>query len=173
MLAVGRLTVEKGFDCLIESFSTLAEKHADWVLVILGEGPLHAELQKEVLAKGLENRVHLPGRSGNIGEWYERANLYVMSSRFEGFPNALLEAMAYGVPAVSFDCDTGPRDIIRHDVDGLLVPKGDVAGFTAALDRLMSDAVLRRRFADQALQVRARFSVEQVAGMWESSFDVQ
>jgi glycosyltransferase involved in cell wall biosynthesis len=170
LLAVGRPDMGKGFDCLIESFNTLAQKYPGWDLVILGEGPLRAMLQAEAMAAKLDERVFLPGLAGNVGEWYERAELYVMSSRFEGFPNTLIEALAHGLPAVSFDCDTGPRDIIRHEVDGLLVPPGDVAGLTAALDRLMGDAGLRQQLAARAVEARTRFSMQRIAGMWEELF---
>ena len=171
LLAVGRLDAQKGFDWLIEAFSNLADKHPDWDLVILGEGSLRTTLEEQVRESGLEHRIFLPGRAGNIGEWYESADLYVMSSRFEGFPNTLVEAMAHGLAAVSFDCDTGPRDIIRHELDGLLVPPGNVAELTAALDRLMSDALTRQRFAERAVEVRERFSMERIAGMWEKLFE--
>jgi len=171
LLAVGRLEVQKGFDLLVDAFINLAKRYSDWDLVILGEGPQHAPLQDEVRAAGLEKRVLLPGRVGNVGEWYERADLYVLSSRFEGFPNALAEAMAHGLAAVSFDCETGSRDIIRHGVDGLLVPPGDVAGLTAALAHLMGIATLRRQFAKRAVEVRERFSMERIAGTWEELFE--
>lgn len=171
LLTVGRLEPQKGFDWLVEAFSNLTQKHPGWDLVILGEGSQRPLLQAQVQAAELEKHVFLPGRAGNVGEWYERADLYVMSSRFEGFPNTLVEAMAYGLPAVSFDCDTGPRDIIRHEVDGLLVPPGDVAGLAAALDWLMDDAALRKQFAERAVEVRERFSMKRIAGMWEELFE--
>lgn len=171
LLAVGRLDAQKGFDLLLEAFTDLAQRYPDWDMVILGEGPQRHALHAQVQAAGLEKRAFLPGRAGNVGDWYERADIYVMSSRFEGFPNALVEAMAYGLPAVSFDCDTGPRDIIHHEVDGLLVQPGDVAGLTNALDRLMGDAALRQRFSMRALDVRERFSMERIVGMWESLFE--
>jgi len=155
---------------LLEAFVTLARKYYNWNLVILGEGPERRALETQVQAFGLDGRVFLPGRVGNVGEWYERADVYVMSSRFEGFPNALAEAMAHGLPAVSFDCDTGPRDIIRPEVDGLLVLPGNVDALTAALDRLMDDAALRAQFAARAVEVRERFSMERIAGMWEELF---
>lgn len=139
-------------------------------MVILGEGPLRSALEAQVREAGLGNRVFLPSRAGNVGEWYERADLSVMSSRFEGFPNTLAEALAYGLPAVSFDCDTDPRDIIRQGVNGLLVPPGNVVGLTEALDQLMGDAALRQRFASRAVEVRARFSIVRIAGMWETFF---
>lgn len=171
LLAVGRLNTQKGFDWLIEGFYSLAHKHPNWVLVILGEGSLRPLLEKQVFESKLENCIFLPGRAGNINEWYEKANLFVMSSRFEGFPMTLVEAMAYGLPAVSFDCDTGPRDIIRHEVDGLLVRPGNVAELTAALDRLMSDDLLIERFSERAVEVRERFSRERIVAMWEKLFE--
>ncbi len=171
LLAVGRIDNQKGYDWLVDSFAKLAQKHPDWDLVIFGEGPQRPALQAQVQNVGMVKRVFLPGRAGNMGEWYERADLYVMSSRFEGFPNTLAEAMAHGLPAVSFDCDTGPRDIIRHEVNGLLVPIGDLAGLTAALDRLMSNSTLRQQFADRALDTRERFSMKKITDMWESLFD--
>jgi glycosyltransferase involved in cell wall biosynthesis len=171
LIAVGRLDVQKGFDWLVAAFSRLAERHPDWDMVILGEGDLRSTLEQQVKMAGLGARVFLPGRVGNVGDWYEHAELYVMSSRFEGFPNTLVEALAYGLPAVSFDCDTGPRDIIRHEVDGLLVAQGDVASLAAALDRLMSDADLRERFARRAVEARERFSMVRIANMWERLFE--
>jgi glycosyltransferase involved in cell wall biosynthesis len=116
-------------------------------------------------------RVFMPGIAGNIGEWYARADLFVMTSRFEGFPNALAEALAYGLPAVSFDCDTGPRDIIRDGVDGLLVPPGDASGLEQALDRVMGNRELRMHMAGMAIDARKRFSIDRIAGMWEALFE--
>jgi glycosyltransferase involved in cell wall biosynthesis len=165
------LESQKGFDWLIEAFSNLADEHSDWDLVILGEGPLRIALEEQVRDLDLERRILLPGRAGNMAEWYESADFYVMSSRFEGFPNTLAEAMAHGLAAVSFDCDTGPRDIIRDELDGLLVPPGDVTELTVALDLLMSDGLMRLRFAERAVEVKERFSMERIAGMWEKLFE--
>jgi glycosyltransferase involved in cell wall biosynthesis len=170
LLGVGRLSMEKNFAALIDVFSRLAPRHPTWDLVILGEGPMRDALHTQVQAAGLEQRVFLPGSVGNIGDWYERAALYAMSSHFEGFPNTLVEAMAYGLPAVSFDCDTGPRDIIRHDVDGFLVAPEDTKAMGAALDKLMADEQLRQEFSLRAIEARERFSMKKVSDMWEDLF---
>jgi glycosyltransferase involved in cell wall biosynthesis len=170
LLGVGRLNAEKNFSALVDVFAGLAHAHPEWDLVILGDGPEQEALQEQARSSGLEGRVFLPGRVGNVGDWYARASLYAMSSDFEGFPNTLVEAMAYGLPAISFDCDTGPRDIIRHDVDGLLVTPGDLQGMHSALGRLMGDARLRAEFAARACQARERFSMRKIAGMWEELF---
>ena len=105
-----------------------------------------------------------------MGDWYQCADVFVMSSRFEGFPNTLVEAMAYGLPVVSFDCDTGPRDIIRHKVDGLLVSPGDAQELTAALGLLMGNENLRMELAKRAPDVRSRFATDRIAEKWESLF---
>ena len=170
LLGVGRLSEEKNFSTLIAIFARLAPTHPDWDLVILGEGPQRAALAAQVRAGALAQRVFLPGSVGNIGDWYAQASLYAMSSHFEGFPNTLVEAMAHGVPAVSFDCDTGPRDIIRHGIDGLLVAPGDADGMASALDRLMCDAHARAGFAQRAVDARERFSMVKISRMWEAVF---
>jgi glycosyltransferase involved in cell wall biosynthesis len=170
LLAVGRMSEEKGFAGLIEAFASLAEKCSQWDLVILGDGPLRSVLAQQIQAVGLGGRVFIPGRAGNVGAWYERAALYVLSSRVEGFPNTLGEAMAHGCAAVSFDCDTGPRDLIRHEVDGLLVPPGDLAALALSLGRLMQDDALRAKLAARALEVRSRYSMPRVLGLWDELF---
>lgn len=168
LLAVGRLSEEKGFHLLIQCFQLLFEDYPDWRLVILGEGLERSNLESQVSDAGLAEFVSLPGRVGNVGQWYEAADLYVMSSRFEGFPNTLVEAMAHGLPAISFDCDTGPRDIIRHGVDGLLVKAGCVEALEAALRTLMGNHGLRIEFAEKATEVRCRYSSAMVVARWES-----
>jgi glycosyltransferase involved in cell wall biosynthesis len=171
LLAVGRLAPQKGFDLLIEAFASLPKRHPDWDLAIIGEGPERPQLELAISKRGLGPRVVLPGWAGNMPDWYRRAHLYAMSSRHEGFPNTLAEAMAHGLPAVSFDCDTGPGDIVRNGIDGFLAPKEDVPALVAALEQLMSDADLRDRFGSAAKEARDRFSMQRVAQMWESVFE--
>lgn len=172
VLGVGRLAPQKGFEFLIEAFARVAHNYHDWDLVILGEGPERRVLQLLIESRGITERVYLPGLVGNIGDWYARAQLYVMSSRFEGFPNTLVEALASGCPAVSFDCDTGPRDIIRHEMDGLLVPPGDVEALGAAMARLMENEMLRNLFSAAAVEARERFSIQRIGAMWDELLDV-
>jgi glycosyltransferase involved in cell wall biosynthesis len=167
LLAVGRLDRQKGFEVLIEVFARLAATAPDWELVIAGEGPERERLQEQIDHLGIGESVFLAGHVGNIGDWYQSADLYVLTSRFEGFPNVLVEALAHGVPAVSVDCDTGPRDILRPEIDGLLVPPQDDVALAAALSRLMSDGATRQAFAVRAAEARTRFSLELVCDAWE------
>lgn len=174
LLAVGRLSEQKGFDSLIAAFRSLAEPFPTWDLVVLGEGNLRSALESLRDAVGLHDRVYLPGRVGNIGEWYARADLYVMSSRFEGFPNTLMEAMAYGLPAVSFDCATGPAELIEDGVSGYLVPPAEGAGGLAErLTTLMNDDAKRRTLGQHAVAVRERFSEERIGAEWDRVLGVE
>ena len=170
LLAVGRLGPEKGFDLLLDAFASMVKDFPDWDLVILGKGPEREALEAKRTVLGLEGRVFMPGRAGNVGAWYERADLYVMTSRYEGFPNTLAEALAHGLPAVSIDCETGPRDILRHEIDGLLVPQDDHVALVESLLKMMKDESLRHYYATRAVEVRDRFAVERVAEMWEKLF---
>lgn len=170
VLAVGRLDQQKGFDILLVAFRTIADRMTEWDLVILGEGPERNALEMQVRKLGLMGRVHLPGWAGNLSDWYRRAELYALSSRFEGFPNTLLEAMVHGLPAVSFDCETGPRDIVRDEVDGLLVPLNAGAdGFATTLERIMTDDALRTQMACSAQTVRKRYSMENIEPLWSAA----
>ena len=170
ILAAGRLDPQKGFVHLIRAFDQLRCAGENWGLVILGEGPERAALESRVRALGLERRVFLPGQAGNMNEWYKRASLFVLSSLYEGFPNAVLEAMAAGVPVVSFDCNAGPRELIRHGVDGMLVPVGDETALAKSMGVLMHDERLRAEMAGHAIAVRERFSKERVLALWDEAF---
>lgn len=172
LLAVGRLHRDKGFDLLISAFARIARKHPDWDLVLLGEGPEREALQRQAAAAELTHRVSLPGRAGNVADWYACADLYVLSSRFEGFANTLVEAMAAGLPVVAFDCDTGPREIVRAGMDGVLVrPSGNAPVLALELSRLMGDERARRLLARHAVEARKRFSAERMQARWQSLFD--
>ena len=166
LLTVGRLSPEKGYDLLIKAFSQLSPQFPNWQLVIVGDGPQRDELQTQITDADLTTQVVLPGRCGNLTSWYESADLYVLTSRFEGFPNTVVEAMSHGVPVVSFDCITGPSEIIRHNVDGVLVPPEDIAALTSTLGQLMQDPVKREQLAKRAIDVKTRFAIENVTQQW-------
>jgi glycosyltransferase involved in cell wall biosynthesis len=168
LAAMGRLDYQKGFDLLIDAFARAAEGQPDWSLVILGEGPERRRLEEQIHSGGLESRVRLLGWVTDPNSVLSDCDAFVLSSRYEGFPNALLEAMSLGLPAIAVDCPSGPADIIRHEVDGLLVPLGDVPALAEAIRRLLSDAPLRNRLGTQAVQVVDRFSSERYYARWEA-----
>lgn len=167
-LSVGRLVKEKRFLEIIIAFSGLARKFPNWDLVILGEGQELEILEKKVLSLKLQDRVYFPGRVGNVSDWYAFAEAYVMNSRFEGFPNTLLEAMAHGLPVISTDCDTGPKELITDGTDGLLV---DTFGFeselSSAMEKIFEDRMLSESLGKSATGVLKRYSLDSIGAKWE------
>jgi glycosyltransferase involved in cell wall biosynthesis len=171
LIALGRLSPEKGFDLLMSAFAEIAGDHPEWRLVIWGEGPLRAELEALRRELGLTGRVELPGRTANPHDELRDADLFVLSSRWEGFPMALGEAMACGVAAVSFDCESGPRQLIRTGIDGVLVPPENTRALASTLDWLMTDDLERARLARRAPEVLERYGVAAVMSIWEGLLD--
>ncbi len=167
IVAMGRLAPEKGFDLLVAAFALVAERHPGWSLVILGEGPLRSNLEQQVHNLGIADRVVIPGVVEAPERVLAASDLFVLSSRHEGFPNALCEAMACGLPVVSFDCPVGPRNIVRDAVDGLLVPDGDVATLASAVEGLILDEERRRELGRRAREVVDRFAEEATLAAWE------
>jgi glycosyltransferase involved in cell wall biosynthesis len=167
LVAVGRLVEQKGFDLLIEAFSRIAEELPDWRLVIWGEGPLRGDLERQRDALGLTHLVSLPGVTTRPGLWVEDADVFVLSSRFEGWGIALTEAMAAGLPAVSFDCPFGPAEMITNGVDGILVAPEDVSALADVLRKVMVDAELRERLGNAGRESSRRFQAANVLGAWD------
>ena len=164
--AVGRLTHQKGFDRLIDAFARIAQRHPAWRLVIWGEGPARAKLVAHAASLGLAERIAFPGLSPAPGDWVHQSGLFVLSSRFEGFPNVLAEAMAAGLPAIAFDCDYGPAEMITHGEDGLLVPQNSVAGLSRAIDALLSAPEQRRALGMAARRSITKFAMDPIIERW-------
>ncbi len=167
LVGAGRLSPEKGFALLVGAFAHLATLFPQWQLVIYGEGEQRGELEALIQRVGLHGRVLLPGVVRDPAAQLRQGDIFVLPSRYEGFPNALAEAMAAGVAVVAFDCPSGPRQLIRHGVDGVLVPAGEAAALAAALERLMADPEERQRLAGRAPEVVRRFPAEQLLAAWE------
>lgn len=168
VVAVGRLVRQKGFDLLLDAFRRIADRHPGWSLEIWGEGPERQAIEAQVQALGLAPRIRLNGLSAAPASWMSDAAVFVLPSRYEGFPNALGEAMAAGLPVAAFDCAFGPREMIQNEVDGLLVPHEDVGALAAALDRLMADPALRARLGTAAREGSARFAPEKILAQWDA-----
>jgi GalNAc-alpha-(1->4)-GalNAc-alpha-(1->3)-diNAcBac-PP-undecaprenol alpha-1,4-N-acetyl-D-galactosaminyltransferase len=171
IIAMGRLSRQKGFDYLLPAFAHLKPRHKGWRLTILGEGPGRKELEALRRFLLLEDSAFLPGSVADPSVFLNRASLFVLPSRYEGFPNALCEAMACGLPVIAADCKYGPREILRHNVDGLLIPKEDGNALIAAMDQLMTSKAERDRLARRAPEVIERFALDRVMQMWEEAID--
>lgn len=170
-IAIGRLAPQKAFHRLVSAWQQVAARHPEWVLRIFGDGRRRPELQAQIDAAGLTGQVVLAGFTTSIHDELRKSSLLAMSSKFEGFPMTLLEAMSCGVPVVSFDCNNGPRDLIEHGTSGLLVPNGDVDGLAAGICELIEDPAKRRRLADAARLSMAAYDLPAIALRWETLLD--
>lgn len=167
IVAMGRLSREKGFDLLLEAFAELAPLYPEWTLVILGEGPLRKELEEQRNGLGLDGRVAMPGFSATPHDWFIRADVFVLSSRFEGFGNALVEAMMCGLPVISADCPWGPASIVRDGENGLLVDSEDVPALAQGMRRLMEDDILRKELGTRAKESASCYGVSNAMAEWD------
>ena len=149
-VTAGRLAPEKQFEHVVDAFWRIHEQLPGWTLTIWGDGPRADNLAAQVRKLGLEDRVHLPGSTDDLAAEWARTSVAVLASRGEGYPLVLQEAMSAGVPPVSYDCPSGPREMITHDVDGLLVPPASKAALAAAMLRIATDDDLRSRIGAAA-----------------------
>lgn len=173
VIAVGRLDHQKGFDRLLQAWRLVCSQPdlKDWKLDIYGQGEWHDSLQKVIDSEGMAASAFLRGTTSDVASEFASSSFLVMSSRYEGLPMVLIEAMSCGLPAVSFACKCGPRDIINDGVNGLLVPEGDVEGLAKAMMALMRDDSMRSRMSLEAVKVRSRYDEDSVMSRWVSLFN--
>lgn len=168
IVAVGRLTEQKGFDVLLDAFAAIEPAAAGWQLDIYGEGPQRSALEAQITRLGIADSVQLMGNSVTPGGWVEHADLFVLSSRYEGFPNVLGEAMAAGLPVIATRCDFGPAEMIESGRSGLLVDPEDPNSLAKALHRCIEDTGLREQLGKQAKQATGAFSPARVMREWDA-----
>jgi glycosyltransferase involved in cell wall biosynthesis len=168
VVAVGRYTHQKGFDVLLRAFATLTTKYPEWRLHIFGDGPLRPDLEALRAELNLTSVVALKPEAKSINDVLISADMFVLSSRYEGFPNALCEAMATGLPVVATDCRTGPSEIIEDGVNGVLAKPNDVDSLAKCMDRLMSDDQQRQWLGTKARSITDRFDPKRIADRWEA-----
>jgi glycosyltransferase involved in cell wall biosynthesis len=169
-VAAGRLAPQKGFDMLIPAWAKVAERHPDWQLRIFGHGEKKAQLRALIEKHHLYNQVLLMGQTTTLDDELAKSSMYVLSSRFEGLPMVMIEAMTHALPVVSFDCPTGPADVLTDGQEGVLVPPEDVDAFADALCRLMEDKALREKMGTAALQTAQNYAPGAVHPQWETLF---
>jgi len=169
VIAMGRLTPQKGYAQLIEAFRRALGEDASWRLQIWGDGPLRPDLQRLVDELHLADRVQLCGVTSEPWSVLAAAQIFALSSKYEGFPNAMLEAMALGFPCIAFDCPTGPRELADGGRAAILVPSGDVTALATALRELARDRELRSTLGARAAAfVRSQFAEPSVMADWDA-----
>jgi len=171
VISVGRLEEQKGYDLLIEAWKIVAMKFPDWTLKIYGQGTLHRQLTKQIIEANLQENIMIVEPVKNIADHYLQSSIFVLSSRFEGFGMVLIEAMACGIPAVSFDCPHGPSDIIKNNVDGYLVKNGDIDQLAEKICFLMDNEDKRKSIGQQARQNVTRYDREVIMNEWGKLFN--
>jgi len=170
IVSIGRLTYQKGYDRLVEACSLVEKKYPDWSFHIYGEGEDREKLEQMIRDYKLSN-ISLKGMTNDIQSIYDNAAFYVMSSRFEGFGMVLIEAQSRGLPIVSFDCPSGPAEIISEGIDGYLVENGNVEMLAERIAYLIDNESIRQAFSANALISAKRFEPEQIINQWITLID--
>lgn len=171
VISVGRLNEQKGYERLVDAWKIVAERHLDWELNIYGEGELKDSLEKQINDNNLNDCLHLCGSTKNIIDKYIESSIYVMSSRFEGLPLVLIEAMSCGLPCVSFNCPHGPAEIIEDGVNGILVENGNVVALANAIEDLIVNENKRIEMGKKAHEMVQKYSQDNVMEMWVELFN--
>ena len=170
IVAVGKLDPQKGFDLLIEA-CTFIKNWDGWILEIYGQGPDEEQLRSQISSHHLEQHIFLKGITQKVAEVYHSASFYVLSSRFEGFPMVLLEAISFGLPIVSFDCVTGPNEVVHNDDCGILVDDGNTEKLGEAIQRLIENQKEREEKSERAFQKSRIFSKDEIMKQWTDLFE--
>jgi glycosyltransferase involved in cell wall biosynthesis len=167
VVGAGRLVGRKGFDRLIDAWAPVADAFPEWQLHIYGEGDSRPELEQQITALGVADNVRLQGYTHNLNEVLSKAAVYAMSSRTEGFPMVLLEAMSHGLPLIAFDCPRGPAEIIEDGRNGRLVTDDDIPSYTRALCSMLSSEERRRQMASASYDMARSYEIGNVGAQWE------
>ncbi|UOE41549.1 glycosyltransferase family 4 protein [Chryseobacterium suipulveris] len=171
VIAVGRLAEQKGFDLLIDAWSLVVAENNDWILRILGTGHLENQLKEQAKRLGIFDSIVFEGQTDFVAEKILQSAIFALSSRYEGFPLVLLESITCGVPIVSFDCKTGPSEIITANDCGILVQDGNIHEFAKSLIKVMNDEELRKKMGEKAKEKSRFFSKKFIMNQWTALFD--
>ncbi|WP_094571054.1 glycosyltransferase [Mucilaginibacter xinganensis] len=165
ILGVGRLSYVKGFDQLITAFSNAQLDGVD--LLIVGDGEEKSNLICQIYNLGLRDRVKLLGAKTNLQDYYSQAEIFVLPSRNEGYPNALVEAMSFGCPCIAMNCEFGPSEIIKNKKNGILLPNGSIDALSNTLKQLIADPLLKDNLSREAIKINKTNNADQLLGKWE------
>lgn len=170
-VSIGRMIDVKNFSRLLDIWKLVSEKHSDWHLDIVGEGPEKEALLQKITRLNLSGNVTLHKATKDVAQYYVNSSIYLMTSRFEGLPMVLIEAQTCGLPIVSLDCDYGPRHIIEDGVNGKLIPYNDDEAMADAICELIENQDLRQEMGNAALKASLRYKPENIMNMWLELFD--
>ena len=171
IVSAGRLNNQKNYDLLIDAFSDIEKDYSDYYVEIYGQGPEKDRLQEKVNQLGLQERILFKGVKTNVMKHISDAKLYIMSSDFEGFPNALVEAMASGLPVISTDFPTGvARELIRDEENGYVIPVGDRKKLSQAMVKIISNEEIQKKMSTNNVKLREQLNVNNIVSKWNKLF---
>ena len=161
----------KGFDMLCDVANKVLHDNPDWKWIILGEGEERKLLERKIKEYGLENKLILKGNVSNVEDYYKSSSIFVMTSRFEGLPMTLLEAKSYGLPIVSFDCLTGPSDIVDNNKNGYLIEQNNVNDMVCKINKIIEDKNLIKKFSNNSKYNIDKFDIDTVIKKWMKTME--
>lgn len=171
MVSIGRLDAQKGFDYLIDIWTLVVEKHSDWILDIYGQGEWEHFLTRMIKDKKLENNIYLKGVTEDVENIYIESSGYIMTSRYEGFGMVLLEAMSCGLPIVSFNCESGPAELVEEGLNGYLAQVGDIESMANYICHIIEDEDLRKKMGCKSKELSTKFNIQEIMQQWDDLFE--